>query len=532
MDNYKFVRLIQFKVLEFINRIRIKYISYRVANQATPKNDDRPIVFFNASARMHYLSQNAAFSLIASWGLSLAEKNIIHFVCQSGMKNCVLGTNILDINQPPPCQACQEQSNRLFQFANVHNFSYSENAGLSEQLKSTSLVDLMSFTFEGLPLGEIILPSIRWRLRRHNLIENQTTIELYKSYILSAYNIAENFQSFLDKNTPSHLVLFNGQMYPEAIAKTIAKKNGVDVITHEVGLEPLTGYFTRGEATAYPLPIPDDYQLTSSENKKLDTYLSNRFQGNFTMAGVKFWDGIQSLDSELIAEIKRYKHLVPIFTNVIFDTSQKYANTIFADMFEWLKSLIPIIQNNPHTLFVLRAHPDESRPGKAAVESVAEFVKENKLLSLDNLIFIDSHQNLSSYELILKSKFILVYNSSIGLEGTLLGKPVLSAGKARYTQYPIVSYPENSIEYKRILDQWLIDQEIEIPSNFLANARKFLFFQLYKSSLPFSKYIETHKLPGYVFFRNFEISQLNNKNLDTIPTILKGIEEQGSFLID
>ena len=56
--------------------------------------------------------------------------------------------------------------------------------------------------------------------------------------------------------------------------------------------------------------------------------------------------------------------------------------------------------------------------------------------SLPNVVFIDSQEYISSYELIQRSKFVMVYNSSIGLEAALMGKPVLCGGQGRYTQIP------------------------------------------------------------------------------------------------
>src|SRR5512137_2451902 len=57
-----------------------------------PRPDLRPVIFFNASTRIGYNSFNAAYALIAAWGLRLAGVPVIQFVCQSGMVRCVLGT--------------------------------------------------------------------------------------------------------------------------------------------------------------------------------------------------------------------------------------------------------------------------------------------------------------------------------------------------------------------------------------------------------------------------------------------------------
>jgi hypothetical protein len=186
------------------------------------------------------------------------------------------------------------------------------------------------------PLGSLCLPGLRWILRIHHMNDDESTRYLLREYILSAWNIAQKFSKFLDETKPRAVVLFNGQFYPEATARYLAQQRGLRVITHEVGLQPASAFFTDGEATAYPIHIPDEFELNHEQNAKLDAYLARRFQGDFTMAGIKFWADMKGLDESFLQKAAGFQQIVPIFTNVIFDTSQPHANTVFEDMFDWL----------------------------------------------------------------------------------------------------------------------------------------------------------------------------------------------------
>jgi UDP-N-acetylglucosamine 2-epimerase len=115
---------------------------------------------------------------------------------------------------------------------------------------------------------------------------------------------------------------------------------------------------------------------------------------------------------------------------------------LFDDMFDWLDEMRRVFENYPETLFVLRAHPDEDRPGKRSRESVADWVGTNQLQDRENVVFFGASERASSYELIRRSKIVLIYNSSIGLEATIMGKPVLCAGRARFTTIPAVYFPD------------------------------------------------------------------------------------------
>jgi hypothetical protein len=319
--------------------------------------------------------------------------------------------------------------------------------------------------------------------------------------------------------------------FPEAAVRQVCLERNIRVITHEVGIQPFSAFFTEGEATAYPMHIPDDFQLNQEMNTRLDAYLSNRFSGNFSMAGIKFWPEMQQLDSELAGRIARYKKIVPIFTNVIFDTSQVHANTLFNEMFQWLEGIYQTILDHPEVLFILRAHPDEGRKGKESRESVADWTKNRGLMRLPNLIFIDSNEFVSSYDLIRRSHFVMNYNSTIGLEATLLGRPVLTAGKARYTQIPTTFFPALKDDYFELLEKFLNADEIEVPEEFMHNARRFLYAQLFLTSLPFEEFLKDDGVwKGYVTLKDFQIQALLPKNSETIQILTDGILLRKEFL--
>lgn len=518
------------------NNLKIARAAYLVS-RISPPPSGAPIVFFKASTGIDDFSWNSGFHLLVSWALRLKGIPVAYFACHAGMSKCVLGTNRDDVYRPMPCKTCIAQSKTLYAGVpadggagtQVNWFDFERDEKLASAVAPLSLQELMKFEWQDLPLGALCLPGLRWILRIHHLTDDESTRYLLREYILSAWNVARKFSKFLDETQPRAVVVFNGQFFPEATAAHLARKRGLRVVTHEVGLQPASAFFTDGEATIYPIHIPAEFEMTAEQDAKLDSYLAKRFQGDFTMAGIKFWPDMKGLDESFLQKAARFKQIVPIFTNVIFDTSQPHANTVFEDMFAWLDMALEVIRRHPETLFVVRAHPDETRVRKSSRETVEDWATRRGVREEANVVVVGPKEPLSSYELIQRSKFVMVYNSTIGLEASILGAAVLCAGKARFTQYPTVFFPQTVEDVRRTMEGFLSAERIEVPPEFKRNARRFLYYQLFRTSLPFGDFLAPSVRTTQTKLKSFGLDELLES--DAAKTVLKGLLENGDFLL-
>lgn len=490
-------------------------------------SDSKPVLFFNASTRIHRLSLNGAFNMVANWGVRLDGVPTVELVCRQGMLQCMLGTDPDDPEAQPPCQACVRFSEALGIVGERRWIDYVDTA--VPELGGRRLPELISWEYKGLALGQLCLPTLRWSLRRHNLTDDATTQMIFRKYLHSAASLKRQFETALDELQPRTVVVFNGITYPEALLRELARQRGIPVVTHEVGLRPNTAFFSHGQATAYPIEVPAEFQLTSDMQRRLDDYLADRFQGRFTMAGVRFWPEVSPLPDWLNSKIEAHQQTVVVFTNVIFDTSQIHANSLYQDMFEWLEDLKQLASAHLNTLFIVRAHPDEDRPGKRSRESVSDWMGSAGMLRATNVEFLAPDDPVSSYELVRRAKLVLVYNSSVGLEASVIGAPVLCAGRARYTQLPTVYLPESKAEYQRMLSDFLSANGVKPPEEFSRNARRFFYYQLFHASLDFSEFLDPYpELPGFVTLSRFEPEQLD-RSAD-LEVVRQGIIQGKAFV--
>lgn len=505
----------------------------KLVSEKAPPPTVPPVVFFNASTRLSGVSLNAGFALVTSWSLRLQGVPVVNFVCERGMTQCVLGTDRNEPPKAPPCKECITESDWVYSYSDQVRSSFVADLSLDQALEGLDLAGLSTFTYENIPLGELILPSARWILRRHHLLEDAPTLRIMREYIRSAWSLAKQFDAMLGQFQPQAVVVFNGMQYPEATARWVARQHGIPVYSHEVGLRLMSAFFTSSDATAYPLDLPADFTPDQQETARLNEYLEKRFKGNFQMAGVKFWPEMSELDPGFIALTKPFLQVVPVFTNVIFDTSQPHANTLFEDMFTWLDEILSTARRHRETLFVIRAHPDEARKGKASEESVADWVAKNNVEAEPNIKFIPAEEHTSSYDLIRMAKLVLVYNSTIGLEASILGAPVLAAGKSRYSPADVVWMPAKREAYLLHLEGMLTTFEIDVPQRFARNARRFLYYQLYRSSLSFEDFLEEDGVwAGYVRLKEFDLDALLPENSATLRVISDGLLRNGNFTLE
>ena len=506
--------------------------SYLSSLQPRADAGDDPVLFFNASTRIHRLSLNAAFGLLASWATRIGGVPTWNVYCHQGMQQCILGTNLQDLTAAPPCSRCIQFGTGLFQQDRTISLTMNLRLikALREELSGQSLESLSEWEYEGLPLGQLCLPGLRWALRRHHLPDNASVQELYRKYLLSAASLSESFTEILQKRRPRALVVFNGIFYPEAVARHVALRMNIPVVTHEVGLRPMSAFFSHEHATFRQVDLGNDSELTPDQDHELEKVLADRFKGRFSMAGVRFWEEMENLPGWLLEKMSHFRQTVSVFANVVFDTSQVHANVLFDDMFDWLDEMRGVFENHPETLFVLRAHPDEDRPGKRSRESVADWVGTNQLQGRNNVVFFGAPDRVSSYDLIRRSKLVLIYNSSIGLEASILGKPVLSAGRARFTRTPTVYLPDTRQAYLESLRRFITSDDLEVPADFIHNARKILYVELFRASLDLSAFLRpSRSAPGMVDFSKFDPATIEHDA--SMQVIKSGIIRGAPFLL-
>ena len=110
-----------------------------------------------------------------------------------------------------------------------------------------------------------------------------------------------------------------------------------------------------------------------------------------------------------------------------------------------------------------------------------------------------------------------------------MGAAVLCAGRARFTQYPTVFFPQSVDDLRRKMKEFLEVEKIDIPFEFKRNARRFLYYQLFRTSLPFDNFLEPSVRTTQTRLKSFELKELVES--DAVKVILEGVLDDGDFLL-
>ncbi len=512
---------------------RIAAIEADVRAHEPAEKAGAPVVLFNATSGPGDISFTYLTMLLTSWSLRLAGERVIAPVCQAGMLRCPQGTYWYDPSAPPPCEACVAIREQIVQPPQRDFFPLARDVRqrLPADLKQRTVEELTALTYDGYPVGEIVLPTLRHTLRRHNLVSDPITVGIFADYIVSAVNVIDSFTALVEREQPKVALFFNGFTFPEASARAVAQRHGVEAITYEFGFRNYSAFFSHGRAPEYLIDIPGSFEMTAERSARLDAYLEQRFSGNFTMGGQFFWRDIQSFGPLLREKIETHRHVVPVFTNTVFDTSQATANVVFEDMFQWLDATLNEADANPDTLFIVRAHPDEFWEGpRRSRERVGDWLATTDHLSKPNVVFIGPEEYISSYDLIGVAKFCLVYNSTVGLEAAITGKPILLGGKSKYSHPEFARTPATRDEYMTRLREYLAADEIDVPGHWQSEARRYFYYLLFMASLDMSGFVEPLQPDKPVAtLRRLTAAELAPANNLELGIIVEGIVSEGDF---
>ena len=323
-----------------------------------------------------------------------------------------------------------------------------------------SIEECKQFAVNNHPIGSIIKKTVLRYLTQGEFRKTDFELDVYKKQLESAALFLLIFARYLEQNPElRYVVLNNGELTFDAIAMELAKGRKIETITQEHFEAPNSWIYKRN-GIAIQLKWEEDWPafrentvLSEQQMGTVREFMQNRRVGKNMM--YKYNDP----GAKRFVDRAKDRKLVGLFTNFTWDTTVLDRRSIFDSMNQWLLETIRFWKETDcNATLVVRAHPAEV---KLLTSPSAQYVRDIIAgeCESENILFIDSTEDVNSYEVIDAMDYGIVYNSSVGLEIAFAGKPCVVAADPHYRGKSFVLSPDSQAEYFGTLTEW--NQAIE-----------------------------------------------------------------------
>ena len=442
-----------------------------------------------------HLAKPSLFAIVGVFIMKLCEfigAEVKYIQCLSGFQYCHSGANPKSYKRKMPCYSCIKFNSTLYKGSKKLLFKRTDSKNQLDQINTIS--KLIGFQYKGLSVGKICIPSIKSILRTSKFSNNKEGIYHLKKAIESSITFIDWLDLEYKKSKPDKIVVFNGLHFNKAVLREWGLNKNIPVITFENGKSESTVEFSNELAVISGFDFINR-KLNKIEEKTIHSFMESRIHGSNPPGQVTdFINWKKNSVDDFKKSFDSSKLIVSIFTNLDWDTAQAWSHDLFDSMWDWLDYLIPIMKQNEHTLFVIRAHPAEAYMVKKTFNTTKNWFYENKLDEYENIILIDSDTPYNSYELVKKSNFCLISNSTIGLEAQYLKTPALASSWVYYTNFDLVTKPKSLQEYKNVLNDWLAGNYQKLENYNFDKLYSYMYQYFFETEFTFEDYMKTIKV--------------------------------------
>ncbi len=361
------------------------------------------------------------------------------------------------------------------QYPNTHyikltNLITKESRNNSEKavFKYENVNELKAITYKGVDIGYGAFSNFVSETRNVMPSFNNYFKEYINLILRSEMLITDALLALHEREHFDFIVFHNGRFPNYKPAFCIARNNKINYIATEVKTKDHIKY-----RNFFYNDLPHSFSAINekiekgwekgSEDKYVigKTFFENRYHSK--PAGDKVYTKDQHA-GELPACFDNTKFNIVIFNSSedeFFAVSKEFDEAVlFPNQYIALKTIFDYFKNDESIHFYLRIHPN-----LASVPYKSHMMLYD--LKYDNVTIIPPKDTISSYALMEACDNIVVFNSTMGLECSYWGKPVVALSRGFYTFQDITYYPKTVEEALQLIgDRRLLKKEKPIENWF------------------------------------------------------------------
>jgi hypothetical protein len=140
-----------------------------------------------------------------------------------------------------------------------------------------------------------------------------------------------------------------------------------------------------------------------------------------------------------------------IALNSSWDAAALGLQRVYPGNADWIVGTVRYLLDNSDATVIVRQHPAERLSFAATSDDYRALLQRN-FGDHPRLVFIAAEDPINSYALLERVKAVIVHSSTIGIEATAYGRPVVTGSRAYYSGLGFVWRAEDAARYHALLD--------------------------------------------------------------------------------
>ncbi len=315
--------------------------------------------------------------------------------------------------------------------------------------------------------------------------------EIYQLRYERNLEAAQNARAWLAAHPPDVAIIPNGTIQEMGVVYRVARHLGIPTVTFEFSDQReriwLAQNFEIMQHNTDDLwKAKGEIPLDDAQMERLHELFSARQDARTWENFARKWqdtpaEGGDAVRSKLGLDARP---VVLLATNVLGDSLTLGRQVFSRTMAEWIERTIEYFSEREDVQLVIRVHPGETLTHGTSMVDVVE-AKLGEIPS--HIHLINPAEKINTYDILGITQLGLVYTTTVGLEMSMRGIPVIVAGQTHYRERGFTYDPLSWEAYFDLLDRslnnleaaWLTQEQVELAWRYA-----YLFFFAFPKPFP------------------------------------------------
>ncbi|MFZ4855388.1 MAG: hypothetical protein ACOYL3_03230 [Desulfuromonadaceae bacterium] len=386
------------------------------------------------------------------------------------------------------CRNCCKTSELLWKETSLSPLgfsSYLDNNHVGEIDKEvTALHDgaWLSYSAFNLPFGQWAKDILvnNYVVGDYHLVEEHE--RLGRIHLRNLLVVHAAYVRIFDEVRPDRVIANDSYYGMWAILQYLCERRGVPFYSHWSCNRPNAWCYAYNDASMNldyrrAWPVFSAPPLAENQLKTVDDWMLGRLSGKDMLLDTASL-APHCADEVDLSKIKDGKPTALLAANVIWDLAALNKQVVFDDMIEWIAETITWFGKHPEYQLIVKPHPAEQNPIIPETEErVTTALNRRGVIIPDNVAMLTPKSAVTVYQLLPLVHVGIMHTTTVGLEMTARGIPVITTARSPYRGFGFTLDPSSREEYFLTLDNALRGEKLPEHKKQIDLAYKFILFQ-------------------------------------------------------